>query len=124
MLDVTFDEEDRRIRRGDGAQDFAILRRFALDVIKTEKSDKSSVCLKRLKTGWSIDYLQKRLPGLHPLRSLRLHAMALATRLSPAPVRPSSVWRILRLFPPCSIPNSRETHLEWARGLDHGGCQI
>ena len=66
MLDVTFNEDDCRIRRGDGAQNFAILRRIALNLIKQEKSAKASVRLKRLKAGWSIDYLQKLL-GLHPL---------------------------------------------------------
>ena len=66
VLDVTFNEDDCRIRRGDGAQNFAILRRIALNLIKQEKSAKASVRLKRLKAGWSIDYLQKLL-GLHPL---------------------------------------------------------
>lgn len=66
VLDVTFNEDDCRIRRGDGAQNFAILRRIALNLVKQEKSDKSSVRLKRLRAGWSTDYLQKLL-GLHPL---------------------------------------------------------
>ena len=66
VLDVTFNEDACRIRRGDGAQNFAILRRIALNLIKQEKSGKSSVRTKRLKAGWSIDYLQKLL-GLRPL---------------------------------------------------------
>lgn len=66
VLDVTFNEDDCRIRRGDGAQNFAILRRIALNLVKQEKSDKSSVRLKRLRAGWSTDYLQKLL-GLRPL---------------------------------------------------------
>ena len=66
VLDVCFDEDDCRIRRGDGAHNFAILRRIALNLVKQEKSDKSSVRLKRLRAGWSTDYLQKLL-GLHPL---------------------------------------------------------
>ena len=45
------DRQGCRIRRGDGAQNFAILRRIALDLIKQEKSDKASVRLKRLKAG-------------------------------------------------------------------------
>ena len=60
VLDMTFKEDDCRIRCGDGAHNFAILRRIALNLIKREQSDKSSVRLKRLKAGWSIDYLQKR----------------------------------------------------------------
>ena len=66
VLNVTFNEDDRRIRRGDGVQDFAMLRRITLNLIKHEKSDKVSVCLKRLKTEWSINYLQELL-GSQPL---------------------------------------------------------
>jgi predicted transposase YbfD/YdcC len=65
VLDVTFNEDDCRIRCGDGAHNFAILRRIALNLVKQEKSDKSSVRLKRLRAGWSTDYLQKLL-GLRP----------------------------------------------------------
>jgi len=66
VLDVTFGEDDCRIRRGDGAQNFAILRRIALNLVKQDKSDKSSVRLKRLRAGWSTDYLEKLL-GLRSL---------------------------------------------------------
>jgi predicted transposase YbfD/YdcC len=67
VLDMTFDEDDCRIRKGDGAQNFAILRRIALNLIKQEKSDKkTSLHIKRLKAGWSTDYLQTLL-GLRPL---------------------------------------------------------
>jgi predicted transposase YbfD/YdcC len=67
VLDMAFDEDDCRIRKGDGAQNFAILRRIALNLVKQEKSDKkTSVHIKRLKAGWSTDYLQTLL-GLQPL---------------------------------------------------------
>lgn len=66
VLDMAFREDDCRIRRGDGAQNFAILRRIALNLIKQEKSGKTSVHIKRLKAGWSTDYLQILL-GLRPL---------------------------------------------------------
>lgn len=66
VLDMAFDEDDCRIRAGDGAQNFAILRRIALNLIKQEKSSKTSVNIKRLKAGWSTDYLQALL-GLRPL---------------------------------------------------------
>ena len=66
VLDMTFKEDDCRIRCGDGAQNFAILRRIALNLVKQDKSGKSSVRTRRLKAGWSIDYLQKLL-GLRPL---------------------------------------------------------
>lgn len=66
MLDMAFDEDECRIRTGDGAENFAILRRIALNLIKQEKSGKTSVNIKRLKAGWSTDYLAVLL-GLVPL---------------------------------------------------------
>ena len=57
-MDMTFAEDDCRIRVGDGAQNFAILRRIALNLIKQEKSTKTSVNIKRLQAGWSTDYLE------------------------------------------------------------------
>jgi predicted transposase YbfD/YdcC len=65
VLDMTFDEDDCRIRVGDGAQNFAILRRIALNLLAKEKSGKTSMNIKRLKAGWSPDYLAKLL-GLVP----------------------------------------------------------
>ena len=42
----------------DGAQNFAILRRIALNLIKQERSGKSSVNIKRQRAGWSTAYLE------------------------------------------------------------------
>ncbi len=61
VLDMTFREDDCRIRVGDGAQNFAILRRIALNLIKQERSGKSSVSIKRQRAGWSTAYLEKLL---------------------------------------------------------------
>ena len=61
VLDMTFREDDCRIRTGDGAQNFAILRRIALNLIKQERSGKSSVNIKRQRAGWSTAYLEKLL---------------------------------------------------------------
>jgi len=58
VLDVTFREDDCRVRVGDGAENFAILRRISLNLIKKEKSTKTSVNIKRLKMGWSPKYLE------------------------------------------------------------------
>jgi predicted transposase YbfD/YdcC len=65
VLDMAFKEDDCRIRAGDGAENFAILRRIALNLVKQEKSSKTSVNIKRQKAGWSTDYLQLLL-GLQP----------------------------------------------------------
>lgn len=41
VIDMTFNEDQSRIRRGDGAHNFAILRQFALNRLKQEKSSAS-----------------------------------------------------------------------------------
>ena len=43
VLDMTLREDDCRIRIGDGAQNFAILRRIALNLIKQELPDLSTL---------------------------------------------------------------------------------
>ena len=58
---MTFREDDCRIRTGDGAQNFAILRRIALNLIKQERSGKSSVNIRRQRAGWRTAYLEKLL---------------------------------------------------------------
>jgi predicted transposase YbfD/YdcC len=59
VLDVAFREDDCRIRVGDAAQNFAILRRIALNLLKKEKTTKLGINAKRLKAGWNVDYLGK-----------------------------------------------------------------
>lgn len=63
VLDVAFREDDCRIRIGEAAQNFAILRRIALNLLKNDKTTKLGVANKRLKAGWNVDYLG-RLLGL------------------------------------------------------------
>jgi predicted transposase YbfD/YdcC len=58
VLDMTFHEDDCRIRVGDGAENFAILRRMSLNLLKQEKSTKASMNIKRHKAGWSPKYLE------------------------------------------------------------------
>lgn len=55
-LDVTFREDDSRIRVGFAAQNMAVVRHIALNLLKKEKS-KNSVRGKRKKAGWNNDYL-------------------------------------------------------------------
>lgn len=59
VLDVTFREDDCRIRTGHGPENLTVLRHIALNLIKQEKSAKKSVRAKRLKAGWDGDYLLK-----------------------------------------------------------------
>jgi predicted transposase YbfD/YdcC len=59
VLDVTFREDESRIRRGHGPENFAILRHIALNLLREETSFKGSIKTKRLKCGWNDAYLSK-----------------------------------------------------------------
>ena len=59
VLDVSFGEDKSRKRDGNSAQNFSIINRMALNMLKNEKSKKRSVKGKRLDAGWDNDYLIK-----------------------------------------------------------------
>jgi predicted transposase YbfD/YdcC len=59
QLDVSFREDDCRKREGYAAQNFSMLNRIALNLIKHEQSKKRSIKGKRLDAGWNNDYLLK-----------------------------------------------------------------
>jgi predicted transposase YbfD/YdcC len=61
-LDIAFREDDNRLRKGHGATNMAILRRFALTLIKQDPSRKVGVKASRKRAGWDNEYL------LHLLR--------------------------------------------------------
>lgn len=63
ILDVTFREDDSRIRRGNGAENFAVLRHIALNLLKLENSSKLSLRAKRNQAAWDDDYRLKVLTG-------------------------------------------------------------
>ena len=56
-LDVSFGEDKSRKRDGYSAQNFSIINRIALNLLKNEQSKKRSVKGKRLDAGWNNDYL-------------------------------------------------------------------
>lgn len=62
-LDVTFQEDQCRIRRGHADANFSILRRMALSLLKNEKTAQVGVKNKRLSAGWDAEYLEKVLLG-------------------------------------------------------------
>ena len=64
VLDVAFREDDCRIRKDNGPQNFAVLRHIALNLLKQEKTAKCGIKAKRLKAGWDEDYLSKVLASL------------------------------------------------------------
>jgi len=59
VLDVTFREDDSRVRKGAGPHNMAMLRRLALNLLKRETSVKRSIQGKRFLAGWDNDYLLK-----------------------------------------------------------------
>lgn len=59
VLDIGFREDESRIRKRNGQQNFAILRHIALNALKQENTAKVGVKNKRLKAGWDEDYLLK-----------------------------------------------------------------
>ncbi len=56
-LDVSFGEDQSRVRKGRAAENFSRLRRIALILLKAETTLKRGIKTKRLKAGWEHDYL-------------------------------------------------------------------
>lgn len=61
VLDVVFHEDACRIRAKNAAENIAIIRRAALNVVTLDTKNKRSKRLKRLRAGWDDDYLKKAL---------------------------------------------------------------
>ena len=64
VLDIAFDEDSNRTRRGHSAANLAVIRHIALNLIKKEKTSKVGVKTKRLKAGWNNDYLLRVIGGI------------------------------------------------------------
>lgn len=60
-LDVSFNEDRSRKRDRNAAENYSVILRMALNLVKNEKSTKRSVRGKRLKAGWDNQYLMKLL---------------------------------------------------------------
>ncbi|MCI0421080.1 MAG: ISAs1 family transposase [Acidobacteria bacterium] len=58
VLDVVFAEDRHRVRKDHGPENFGMLRRMALSMIKAEES-RGSIQVKRQTAGWNNDYLEK-----------------------------------------------------------------
>ena len=61
QLDVSFREDERRIRRDHGAENYSRLCRLALNLLKRDESVKAGIQTKRLKAGWDEHYLLRLL---------------------------------------------------------------
>jgi predicted transposase YbfD/YdcC len=69
VLDVTFRDDLARVRKGHGARNMAVVRHFAINIVRNA-TDRRSIKTRRKLAGWSPDYL--------------------AALLSPLPVNPDS----------------------------------
>ena len=58
VLDVTFNDDQSRLRKGFGAKNVAVVRHFALNLVRSAKNTKS-IKLRRKMAGWATDYLQR-----------------------------------------------------------------
>jgi predicted transposase YbfD/YdcC len=59
ILDIAFREDESRIRTGCAAQNFALMRKIALNLLRNEKTTKGGIKAKRLQAGWNTEYLFK-----------------------------------------------------------------
>jgi predicted transposase YbfD/YdcC len=64
VLDVTFHEDQSRIRSGHAAENFAVLRHIALNLLQQQQTKRVSLKGKRKKAGWDTDYLLEILRGI------------------------------------------------------------
>ena len=57
VLDIAFREDESRVRQDHAAENLAVLRHMALNLLKNEKTAKGGIRAKRLQAGWNNDYL-------------------------------------------------------------------
>jgi predicted transposase YbfD/YdcC len=62
VLDLAFREDDCRIRAGNAAENFAVLRHFTMNLLKNVKS-KVGIKTRRLQAGWNHEFLLRVLCG-------------------------------------------------------------
>lgn len=68
ILDIAFREDESRLRKDNGAQNFAVLRHIALSLLKQDTTLKVGIKNKRLRAGWDHHYLRS---VLRPILALQ-----------------------------------------------------
>jgi len=63
VLDVAFREDESRVRIGHAQKNLALVRKFALNLLRKDTSSKVGIAGRRKKAGWSVEYL-KRIAGM------------------------------------------------------------
>jgi len=65
-LDIAFGEDQARMREGNSAENFSILRRITLNLLRQDKTAKAGVKNRRLLAGWNAEY-RERILGIQAL---------------------------------------------------------
>lgn len=60
-LDVGFNEDKNRTRADNSAENLSVIRRIALNLLKTDKTMKVGIAAKRKAAGWNTKYIEKLL---------------------------------------------------------------
>jgi predicted transposase YbfD/YdcC len=63
VLDIAFREDESRVRAGHAAENLAVLRRLALNLLRQDTTAKVGIKARRLKAGWDNQYLLRLLTG-------------------------------------------------------------
>jgi len=63
VLDVTFGEDQSRIREETAASNWAVLRKMALNLLKSDSEANTSIKGRRKQAGWDNDYMRRLLHG-------------------------------------------------------------
>jgi hypothetical protein len=74
VLDVTLNEDASRVRAGHAAQNLAVLRRLALNLLRQDTTRRGSLATKRFSAALDQDYLTDLLAAArtpHPLKKMR-----------------------------------------------------
>jgi len=58
VLDIAFREDESRIRAGNAQRNMALLRKLAVNLLKNDKTSKRGIKNRRLRAGWSQEYME------------------------------------------------------------------
>jgi predicted transposase YbfD/YdcC len=59
VLDMAFGEDDSRVRAGHAAENFAVMRHLALNLLKSVKGTKVGIQIRRQRAGWDNDFFMR-----------------------------------------------------------------